>query len=172
MDNQALRSLRNLVESLGDNKLIKKGDVANESFEVEFKMESPAKEEEIRDVEKQLGVKLPCSFKEFLKTYNGGEMYNFEYIDGYKFFGTGELCSENKRMIDEYKNDWLNDIIIFAECLGEGNYLGFRAYPDDIYPVIDCFHEVTPSEWRVIENSFDNFLEKLIKNNGNKYWLV
>ncbi len=172
MNSTSIRAFIKLISTLENNKLVRH-DVNGKVFEVEFKLNPSAEDGDITTVEKELGILLPSSFKEFLEFCDGAEIYNYKGIDGFKIFSTSEILLENKRLADEYQQDWLSDIIVFAECLGEGNYLAFKAQLSQKgYSIIDCFHEVNPIEWNVMEENFDIFLDKLIKNEGNKYWLL
>jgi len=169
--NKGLSLFKQMMKSTVNNKLTK-NDGSGNNIEVDFKLNLPAKIEEIITVNKELGFHLPKSFDKFLLNYNGGELYDYEGLDGFKIFGTKEIIKINNMISQEYEEDWIDNIVIFAECIGEGNYLGFKRQSNcDEYKVLDCFHEDLPINWETIANNFDEFLEKLVLNNGNKYWL-
>jgi len=169
--NKGLNLFEQMLKTTVNSKLIK-SDSSGNSIEVEFRLKSPAKAEEILVINEQLGVKLPNSFEQFLKIHDGGEIYDYEELDGFRILGTKDIVKINRQIAELYEDEWLEDIVIFAECIGEGNYLGFKVQSDyDEYKILDCFHEEAPVNWEVITNNFDEFLEKLVINNGNKYWL-
>lgn len=156
-----------------ENGMLIKNDISGNSIEVEFRINSLAQDNQLIAVRKELGLEFPSSFKSFLKIYNGGEIYNYDWLDGFKIFSTDEIVEVNKFIANEYGEDWINSIIIFAECIGEGNYLGFKVSENcEEYQVLDCFHEELPINWKTIDKSFDMFLYHLILHNGNKYWLL
>jgi len=115
---------------------------------------------------------LPEVYFEFLRYSDGCTLFNCEDLDSFQFFGSHELGKENKEMEKSYEEDWDDSVIIFSTILGEGNYIGFKMLDESKYQILDCFHEYVPEQWEVIDNSFDEFLEKLIDMKGKKYWLV
>lgn len=171
MLHSGIEKFKVVIQSIANGTLVKK-DICGNSIEVEFRLNSLAQDSELIAVRKELSLELPSSFKSFLKIHNGGEIYSYNRLDGFKIFGTNEIIEVNKLIANEYGKDWINNIIIFAECLGEGNYLGFKSseYLEE-YEVLDCFHEELPINWKTIARSFDTFLDHLILHNGNKFWL-
>lgn len=149
-------------------KTIKITDEYNLDLELDFKMNSGAQEDEIDQIR---CLNLPVSYIEFLDEYNGGRLFDMQGLDGFIFLGTNDIISINNDMKEEYQEDWIDSIIVFAECIGEGNYLGFRATNQNEYEIIDCFHEESPKNWNAIGNSFELFLENLIIFNGKKFYL-
>ncbi|WP_332557864.1 SMI1/KNR4 family protein [Clostridium sp.] len=84
--------------------------------------------------------------------------------------GTKDIKLINKEVASGYEEYWINDILIFCELIGEGNYLGFDRR-NNKYKVLDCFHEELPQSWSVISEDFDKWLELLVLNEGAKFWL-
>jgi hypothetical protein len=114
---------------------------------------------------------LPNDYIDFLKYFDGCQLFLFENLDGFNFLGTNNIIAHNTRLSEDYDEEWENNIIVFCECVGEGNYLGFRILNNNSYEVIDCFHEEVPANWGKISSSFEDLLEKLINYKGKKFWL-
>jgi len=121
--------------------------------------------------------KLPDDYKYFLSFFDGGDLFNYDNVAGLSLFSSKKIIQENKFQRDNHKeNDldeyWDSDVIIFAtDICGDAEYLGFRIKEDGKYDVLDMTLYEAPQEWRVIDNSFDNFVERLINEKGKAYWL-
>jgi len=166
-----LNLLNDIIEAHANSKM-EKVDSDGIKIKVGFQINEPALKNELEKVINELRFSLPESYVEFLSKFDGGDFYNYEDLDGFRFFGTKDIVKMNENIKNEYEDDWINEILIFAECIGEGNYLGFKFENNcDRYKVLDCFHEELPSNWVSFAENFDEFLEKLVLNNGNKYWL-
>jgi hypothetical protein len=152
--------------------LEQKAKTSNEGLEVAFSSKGGASAQDIMLLNEYFNLKLPDEYISFLLAYNGLELYKHEDVGGFLFFCTGNLIEENGSLKKEYGLYWDNSIILFCQIIGEGNFLGFRIQEDGKYGVVDCFHELPPREWETIETSFDACLDKLLKNNGEKYWLI
>jgi len=169
---KGIENFEGLIKKLNNWKL-KKRDSEGNSIEVEFMVNPPATISEIKHIEKELGIKLPTSYVEFLQKFNGARMYDYDGLDGFELLGTNDLVDINSFLASDYNEDWVDSILIFAKCIGEGNYLGFdSSVGKSEYCILDCFHEEIPINWEIISESFDQFLEKLIENEGKKYWLT
>ncbi len=164
---KGLEILKNILNG-EKHKTIKVIDELGLELEMNIDMKSEAQEHEINGI---LYLNLPKTYIDFLKEYNGGRLFDLQGIDGFEFFGTNNILSINNSIKEEYQDDWLDNIIIFAECIGEGNYLGFKTISINEYEIIDCFHEEIPINWNSIGNSFELFLEELISVNGKKFYL-
>ena len=161
-----------LLASLTDSILVKNDSQGNR-IEVCFYVESGANLKEISSLESKLDVKLPKTFIEFLKNFNGARLYDYEGLDGFQIFGTSELIDANNFAKNTFEEDWSNDIVVFAKYIGESNYLGFMVEREvNEYPIVDCFFEELPSDWKIIDTSFSSFMNNLLDKEGQKYWLV
>jgi len=166
-----LMNFKVLIESLQDLKL-QKLDCDGKKIEVRFELNEPASFDDIANVERELGVKLPHSYKEFLINYNGARIFDYDGLDGFIILGTKDIIKANRFAKATFDEDWIESIIIFAKYIGESNYLGFNASEDDSeYTVIDCFFEELPEDWSEIAINFDGFLEKIVEQQGKKFWL-
>jgi hypothetical protein len=163
-------TFKELLASLTDSKLVKKDSLGNR-IEVRFSVAPGASQKEISDAENKLNVKLPETFREFLSNYNGARLYDYEGIGGFQIFGTNDLVNANIFARNTFEEDWDNSIVIFAKHIGESNCLGFKIKDEAESPVVDCFFEELPNEWKIIDTSFSSFMSHLLDKNGAKYWL-
>ncbi len=164
-----LVEFKKLISGLEDGRL-KKMDSEGNPVEVIFKLTEPANQNEILQVEQDLGKLLPYGYKEFLLQYNGARLYDYEGLDGYVLLGTKDIVSTNRFVASTFEEDWIDNFIIFAKYIGEGNYLAFDSRTEE-YKVVDCFMEELPQDWNEVASSFDVFLKEIIKSQGRKYWL-
>jgi hypothetical protein len=166
MNQSLISKLRVLLE------LPKNSPEHYEGLNVNFFANNSAEPKQIQNVIAFFKERLPNEYIDFLKLYNGCELYKLEDIGGFNFLSTEMIMKENDFHKKEYGDAWDDSIIFFCECLGEGNFIGFRPLENGKYLLLDCFHEEKPSEWRPIGDSFDVFLEKLIDLKGEKFWLT
>jgi hypothetical protein len=160
---------KEFINKLHNNTFIKH-DVAGDNIKVSFLLNPSAELNDIIKVENELGVPLPNSYKNFLRLYNGAKIFDYEGLDGFIILGTNDLMEANKLVAETFEDDWVDYLIMFAKYIGEGNYLAFDVRNGE-YNIVDCFTEELPKEWNQIDVNFDSFLENIIKNEGNKYWL-
>ena len=113
---------------------------------------------------------MPKEYMEFLSFSNGMELFNYDEIDGVKLLSLNEIENYTSYGKNTFEEDWQDNVLFFAKIIGEDNYLGFRM-KENKYEVIDCYFEELPSEWNIVAESFDDFLEKYITNNGEKFWI-
>jgi len=138
----------------------------------------PVSEDQINDLEKKLNIKLPASFHQFLRHYNGGFISLFR----------------GKRNIDIDSLAWNSNYILALELIDElferinyktygeevryipmlhtaaGEYLGFRypLEPDGESRIYDLWHEAPASEWAdsVVYENFSALLDDYIARKG------
>jgi len=137
---------------------------------IKFKSNPPANYEEIQDLENIIGIKLPESIINIYLSFNGAEFFNYDNIDGFRLFSLENIRNEIENAKIIYEKSWDCSIILLMEMIGEGNLIGIKT-KDNKELVVDCFHEVDPKEWKVIEQNIDVFMKKLFHNDGRKYWL-
>ncbi len=168
---KGLMNFNLLISTLDELKLAKLNS-EGKSIEVSFELNEPANIADIMNVEKELGIKLPDSYKEFLKNYNGARLFDYDGLDGFIILGTKDILKVNNFAKATFDEDWLESIIIFAKYIGESNYLGFDSSKiQSECAVIDCFFEELPENWIQIAINFDNFLERIVEHQGKKFWL-
>jgi len=134
---------------------------------------TPIKSSHLTQFEQKTHRLLPREHKEFLTVSHGADLFKRSNIDGFHFLSVNEIETVRKNLAREYGEDWDDTIIPFCTIIGEGNTLSFKLSPRDpnTYEILDCFHEVNPSEWQTIDTSFSHFLKTLIEKNGDKFWL-
>lgn len=155
-----------------DNFELEKLDSEGNKIRVLFNVNEKATKQEIEEVEAELGITMPNSYKEFLSKHNGARLFDYEGLDGFLILGTKDIVKVNDFSKATFEEDWINDILIFAKYIGESNYLAFKtSFQKNEYPIVDCYFEELPEDWKVIEKSFDEFLNSLTEQNGDKYWL-
>lgn len=142
-----------------------------ENLKTSFVMDNPASIENIIKCNVYCEQRLPEVYKHFLEHYDGGTLFKYDDIGGFKFLSTIEMINENDWIKKIYEDDWSNDTIVFCKLLGVGEYLGFRFYDNFKYEIVHCFMDQLPDKWPVIGNSFDKFIEILIKEKGKEFWL-
>jgi hypothetical protein len=118
-----------------------------------------------------LGVKIPTDYVDFLKSFDGCTLFNYNDIGGFEFLGTNEILNETNIQSKTYEDDWDNGLTVFCRLIGEGDFICFRDKADNGYDILDCDHDDSPKNWNVIDHSFNNFLKRLIEEKGRRYWL-
>lgn len=155
-----------------DNLRLEKLDSEGNKIEFTFNVNEGATKKEIEIVERELGVKLPNSYQEFLLKYNGAKLFDFDGLDGFWILGTKDIIKANNFAKATFEEDWKSDIIIFTKYIGETNYLAFKISNHlKEYQIVDCYFQELPEEWKLIEENFNDFLNLLIEQSGSKYWL-
>jgi hypothetical protein len=136
-----------------------------------FVMNKPATEEEINKCDVYSKNRLPNEYQYFLRYFNGGILFEYDDIVGFKFLGSNEFIQENEFRKEGFGEYWDNNVILFCYLVGIGECIGFRFKVTKDYEIVHCFMDVLPNEWLVIGNSFDEFIENLIQEKGKEYWL-
>ncbi len=115
----------------------------------------------------QIPFVFPKALIDFQLISNGATFYNYDDIDGYKFYSIEEIIKTNDQIKDTYQEGYDKNKIVFCEIIGEGNYIAI----DSVGNIYDGFHEIDPVSWSLIEESLSVWLEKVFENEGRKYWL-
>ncbi|RCH54208.1 hypothetical protein DJ568_12980 [Mucilaginibacter hurinus] len=127
---------------------------------------------EITDCDFHFAGRLPVDYKLFLTCFNGGTLYGVDDLSGFKLLSTDEIVQHNEFHKLHFGDDWDDNVILFCQCIGDGDYVGFQVTNNIEYQLVDCFGEVLPSNWALLDMKFDDFIERLMKEKGRKYWLV
>lgn len=125
--------------------LREKNVVTYEGLSSEVLMNGPASEKDIVDIEHALRKKIPDDYLTFLKNYNGGILFKFEDLGGFRFFSTQEIVKGNVFQKKQFGDDWDDDILLFGQGLGDDEYVGFRCHSDR-YEILDCVMDMMPDE--------------------------
>ena len=144
---------------------------------------SPAtSEEEIKNLETVLSINLPYSYRTFLKNFNGGFICSESIAKFIKkrndletaawnslfIFGTTEIYEEYAKLRDmnwKLFSDRKEVYPFIPFCSTEiQEKLVFVLPLDENFesPVFDAFHEDPYSDWGILYNNFEDFLESYI----------
>lgn len=162
---QYLDSLKILLGNSFKSEIKSKDDLL-----LTINMNGPASDEQVLKCNLLLDKNLPDDYKHFLKHYNGGILFDKEGIAGYKFLSTSEIVKENKFQEDNFGEDWDNSVILFCLILGNAEYIAFRV-SNKSYQLLYCSMDVNPISWHVIDGGFDEFVNRLLEEQGKEYWL-
>ena len=115
--------------------------------------------------------KLPLEYVNFLKIFDGGTIFKFNDIDGFKLFSADEIVKENKSIKETLEEFHDENLIFFCTILGgDAEYLGFRVKDDSKYDVIFCALDEINNGCLVFEDSFEKLIINLIEKRGRYYW--
>lgn len=149
-----------------------KGTISTfENLVSQFVMNKGASNDEIRKCDLHFNQNLPAEYKFFLQNFNGGILFKIDDYAGFKFLSTKALIKHNEFQKENFDQDWDTETILFCECIGDAEYLGFRLNENGGLQIVYCIMDMLPQEWEVIEDSFEVLMNKLIKEKGRKYWL-
>ncbi len=155
-----------------------------------FHFEPPATIEEISNLEKVLGWKLPASYVEFLKLYNGAIFfYDIDGgQDGIYICGTKSFINPlAKREIADYitnakilnimtNNMFLSQISPFGGYFGTDDYPGFtlnsmNKNEKQLEYRISGVSLNSIDEPALIANTFESYIHYVLKCVGKRWWL-
>ena len=134
-------------------------------------MNSKTSQVDIEKCESNFNKKLPLDYTFFLLKFNGGVLFKIADYAGFKFLSTEELIKHNSFQKENLENYWDSEIILFCECIGDAEYLGFKFNDNGLPKVVYCIMDIIPEKWAIIENTFEDLINKLIEERGRKYWL-
>ena len=143
---------------------------------------SAASEEDIKNLETVLNINLPHSYRTFLKNFNGGFICSESLARFIKkrndletaawnsifIFGTTEIREEYARLRDmnwKLFSDWKEVYPFIPFCSTEIQEKLVFVLPLDENsesPVFDAFHEDPYSDWGILYDNFEDFLESYI----------
>jgi hypothetical protein len=113
---------------------------------------------------------LPRQYFELMSYANGLELYNYDGIDGLCILGIDDVEKYTSYAKNTFEDDWDDNIFIIGKILGEDSYIGYRC-SREIDQILDCYFEVSPEDWEIIDNGLDNFLTRFIVGKGKKFWI-
>ena len=135
--------------------------------------------EEVKQIEKELGASLPKKYVEKLEEQNGGDLaFDSVNIDFENTWSDEEdglhlpLYRFNTLTVEEFENglsmlkEWglTGKIIVFGE--GEGSYFWYFDFDNNPNePQIWCL-DISDETTLLVAESFDQFLEKLVRRKG------
>jgi SMI1 / KNR4 family (SUKH-1) len=142
-----------------------------EGLSVTFQKKIGATQLEIVSLSSDKKFKIPKDYLYFLQKFDGCVLFRYQDLGGFEFLGTKDISKETDLQGQTYDEDWDNDITVFCRIICDGDFISFKNNNDGSYDILDCYHDDKPQNWKVISNSFDNFLERLIDEKGRRYWL-
>jgi hypothetical protein len=142
-----------------------------ENLPVIFRKNPGAADEDIAAMIFDKKQRFPEDYIDFLRKFNGCTLFTYQDLGGFEFLGTAGILKENHLQRLTYEEDWDDNLTVFCNLIGDGDFLSFRVHEDHSYSVVDCYHDDIPKNWKVIANSFDDFLNQLIDQKGRRFWL-
>jgi SMI1 / KNR4 family (SUKH-1) len=142
-----------------------------ENLPVTFHKNPGAREEEIAAIATDRNQKIPKDYIDFLRKFNGCTLFKYQDLGGFEFLSTTNILKENALQRLTYENDWDSNLTVFCNLICDGDFLSFKNNEDGSYSIMDCYHDDNPGNWKIIADSLDNFLNKLITEKGKRFWL-
>jgi hypothetical protein len=142
-----------------------------EGLTVTFHKNKGATQQELDSVISTEKLKIPQDYIDFLQVFNGCTLFKYQDLGGFEFLGTMNILKETDIQKQAYEEDWDNDILVFCRLIGDGDFISFKSNNNNSYDILDCYHDDKPQNWKVISNSFSDFLKRLIDGKGKRYWL-
>lgn len=169
-----MKAIDSLKKRLTKDNILNVQNEAGFLAEASFAWNKPASDEEIQQFEVANGIKLPESFKEFLKLSNGATLFKDTLYGqwGCNILGLSELpkvTCEAKNRGYNISDKWL----VFATWLGDGDMLVFdlaKHNTGEKNYIIDGDQGYQTDDWEYIKGDFSKWLDRLIVAQGAKYW--
>ena len=130
-----------------------------------------ASNEDLNLISVDSSIFLPEDYIQFLKLHNGCVLFSYEDLGGFEFLGSSNIKKENENQKNTYEEDWGKNLTVFCTVLGDGDFLAFRKGALNNYDILDCYHDDTPKNWKVICSSFSEFMNRLLDSKGKRFWL-
>jgi len=135
----------------------------------ELSLFAPATEDQIRMAERVVGKELPADFLQFWRFSDGANLFvNESALHGIGVASTDLIGELQQEEAEYYSYQALAPYIVFARVNGAGDFLVFEAATGK---VLDGVHAEEPHEWRVVADSFSDWLARLVDAGGGYYWI-
>jgi hypothetical protein len=149
--------LRIYIDGLSDER---KGDY-------KYALKSGKDESEIRQLETDAGIAVPGDLVAF---------YNFSYgadLGCYKILTISEIVTLVAELREINAGYWRDSILPFAYVIDVGDSVAFDLEQSDKdgLLILDCFHELLPTEWKGICFGLKNWLVQMVENDFEPFWL-
>jgi len=140
---------------------------ARSDTEYSFCLELEKNESELATLIKETGLIIPDELIEFYRFSYGAQLGEYEILR------PDEIKSVLSKLIKVYGDDCRNNILPFAKFSGVGDIIAYDMGKSntDGFAVLDGFHEITPSEWQIICFGLVSWLQNMVNNNFEPYWL-
>lgn len=145
---------------------------------VSFGWSPPVSNNEVANIQKQLGIPLPEDYIYFLtKVSNGCTLYyDIQYGQwGYWIYGINELIEKQAIWEKSLPTRWQKNFIAFAELYGEADVLIFDLHQSankikTESPILEGNAYYPVDKWLTVSSSFHQWIQDLIIAQGLKYW--
>lgn len=169
------------------------------SLDWDFKLNSSIDNKDIMTCERELAMNLPDGYKQFVHKHNGAHLFcskvgnvsesNTWWADsGIVLFGTKTILEYRPLIYESFVYDDDSSIedyysilpIAYLGRLMTGDFcsIDLSNPNENNFPVIDCNHELPPSEWKksVIASSMNEWLEHMFRrviqsSEFPEYWI-
>jgi len=122
---------------------------------------------EIARLEAEAGITVPGELKAFYAFSYGADLAEHRIL-------TIEEISEHLASLREtYRDTWRDTIVPFAFVVHVGDLVAFdltQSGPDGLL-ILDCFRELGPAEWEGICFGLKNWIERMVENDLEPFWL-
>jgi len=141
-----------------------------------FEWREGAKESAILQTQAELGLTIPCDYREFLRQCDGATLYKDPEFGqwGFVLYGTHELLTQNAMWRRSFQDQWSDTLLAFSENKGESSVLVFDTSRPSVGGQSCVILQATPYEpsehWRTVSRSFSEWLSHLVTAQGDKYW--
>jgi hypothetical protein len=116
-----------------------------------------------------IGRTLPSDFLRFWEFSNGANLFvNESGLHGVGIASTGRIGELQRDEEEFYGAAAMAPYAVFARVNGAGDFLVFEL---ETGRVLDGVHAEQPPEWRVIAESFTEWLERFTEASGRYYWI-
>lgn len=168
-----MKSINALKERLSKENTIVVQNERGFIMETEFFWTEPALDSEIDQFGKNLGLKLPLSFKDFLRITNEATLFRDKKYGqwGCKIYGLSNIIKINQE-VRTWRNlpeSWL----VFATWIGDQDMLIFdlnRINEEGKKYIIYGDECDFVDEFEYINGNFEKWIDRLIVSQGSKYW--
>nr|WP_237690581.1 SMI1/KNR4 family protein [Paenibacillus caui] len=131
------------------------GDVYLASFD----FNSPATDEEIKQLENDYEVVLPKEYKEFLKIHNGAKLFDIGYGECTRIFSIEEVYDVANTMPE-----------ISSSLLPFASYPSIMFYLDLTREKKYIFSNESSPDFNFFSQNFTEWLSAIIQANGRPFW--
>jgi hypothetical protein len=134
---------------------------------VDYSLEAPIHEEDLSHLESKYRLELPNELK---------ELFRISYtpkLDEYQILTIPDIANTLVELENIYEELWDDSFLPFAYVIGVGDYVAFNLSKEDEtgIAIVDCFHELPPSEWKEICFGLENWLLKMVETHFRPYWM-
>lgn len=129
----------------------------------------PATAAQVNEAGAILGKRIPESLANFWRFSNGANLFlNDSGLHGIGLASTDLLVELNQEEMKHYGSLPLAPYLVIARAQGSGDFLVIELGTGR---VVDGVHAEQPHEWRVVADSLEQWLHRLLEESGRYFWL-